>query len=57
MYQKEFTIENDIQKKDKYLENAKEIVAEFKRRISMEVRQQERIERKKNLEKLKRCRR
>ena len=57
MYQKEFTIENDIQKKDKDLENAKEIVAEFKRRISMEVRQQERIERKKNLEKLKRCRR
>ncbi len=57
MYQKEFTIENDIQKKDKYLENAKEIVAEFKRRISMEVRQQERMERKKNLEKLKRCRR
>ena len=57
MYQKEFTIENDIQKKDKDLENAKEIVAEFKRRISMEVRQQERMERKKNLEKLKRCRR
>jgi len=30
-------MENDTWKKDKDLENAKEIVAEFKRRISMEV--------------------
>ena len=57
MYQKKFIVENDIWKKEKDLENAKKAVAEFKRRISVEVRQQERMERKKNLEKLKRCRR
>ena len=54
MYQKKFIVENDIWKKEKDLENAKKAVAEFKRRISVEVRQQERMERKKNLEKMQR---
>ena len=38
MYLKGFTPENDTWEKEKDLENAKELVNEFKRRISTEVR-------------------
>ena len=37
VYQKKFTIENDIWKKNKYFENAKEAVAEFEGRISVKI--------------------
>ena len=35
--------ENNIQKKKKDLENTKEVVAEFERRISIEVKKQEKL--------------
>ena len=35
--------ENNIQKKKKDLENIKEVVAEFERRISIEVKKQEKL--------------
>ena len=38
--------ENNIWEKEKNLENTKKVVVEFKRRISIEVRQQEEVERK-----------
>ena len=43
---KGFITENDIWEKEEDLENVKEVVAEFKKKISIEVRQQEKIERK-----------
>ena len=51
VYWKKFTIENDIWEKEKDLENVK-LVIKFKRRISTEIRQQERVKRNKNLKKL-----
>ena len=36
--QKGFTAESDIWEKEKDLENAKEVVAEFEKRLSVEVR-------------------
>ena len=43
VWQKEFTAENDTWKKEKNLENAKEAVAEFERRISTKVKRQEKF--------------
>jgi len=40
---KEFIIENNIWKKEKDLENAKELIDKFEGRIEAEVRRQERI--------------
>ena len=36
-------VENNIQKKKEDLENTKEVVAEFERRISIEVKKQEKL--------------
>jgi len=41
---KEFIAENDTWKKEKDLENTKEVVAKFERRLSTKVRQQEKAE-------------
>ena len=41
---KRFTVENDIWGKEEDLENAKEIIAEFGKRISTEVRRQEKLD-------------
>jgi len=41
---KKFTVENDIWGKEEDLENAKEIIAEFGKRISTEVRRQEKLD-------------
>ena len=41
---KRFTVEHDSWKKEKDLQNAKELVAEFERRISAEVRRQEKLD-------------
>ena len=39
-----FTAKHNIQKKEKDLENTKEAVAEFKRKLSAEVRKQEKLD-------------
>ena len=44
MQQKKFIAEYDSQKKEKDLENIKEIVAEFERRLNVEVRQQKKLD-------------
>ena len=41
---KRFTVENDIWGKEEDLENAKEIIAEFGKRISTEVRRQKKLD-------------
>ena len=38
VYWKEFIVENDLQKREKDLENTKEIVAKFEKRMSIKVR-------------------
>ena len=48
---KKFMIENNTYKKKKNLENIKELVDKFKRRVKAEVRKQEEVE-KKNTAKL-----
>ena len=40
VYWKRFTAKNDIQKREKDLENTKETVAEFEERLSIEMRKQ-----------------
>ena len=40
VYQKRFTVKNDIQKREKDPENTKELVAEFEERLSIKVRKQ-----------------
>ena len=42
--QKEFIVEYDSQEKEEDLENTKEVVVEFERRISIEVRRQEKLD-------------
>ena len=42
--QKVFIAENNIQEREKDLENTKELVNEFKERLDIEIRQQERID-------------
>ena len=42
--QKEFTIEYNVQKKKKDLENTKEVVAEFEGRINVKVQRQEKLD-------------
>ena len=44
MQQKKFIAEHDSQKKEKDLENIKEVVAEFERRLNVEVRQQKKLD-------------
>ena len=44
MQQKKFIAEYDSQKKEKDLENIKEIVAEFERRLNVELRQQKKLD-------------
>ena len=46
VYQKEFIAENDIWEKEEDLENARELVDKFEERMSVEVRRQERIEKR-----------
>ena len=41
--QKGFTVENNTQEREKNLENTKKAVAEFERRLSAEVRRQEKF--------------
>jgi len=41
---KRFTAEHDSWEKKEDLENAKEVIAEFERRISVEVRRQEKLD-------------
>ena len=50
VYWKGFTVENNIWEKEENLENTKKLVNEFEGRIEVEVRQQEKVE-KKNLDK------
>ena len=45
MYWKRFTVKNDIWKKEEDLENTRETVEEFKRRMNTEVRRQEKLNR------------
>ena len=44
VYWKRFIIENDIWEKEEDLENIKKRIAEFKRRMNIEVRQQEKLD-------------
>ena len=45
MYWKRFTVKNDIWKKEEDLENTRETVEEFKRRMNTKVRRQEKLDR------------
>lgn len=45
VYQKEFMMKHNIWKNKKNLENMKEIITEFKERISVEVKKQEKSDR------------
>ena len=45
VYWKWFTVKNDIWKKEEDLENTRETVEEFKRRMNTEVRRQEKLNR------------
>ena len=45
VYWKRFTVKNDIWKKEEDLENTRETVEEFKRRMNTEVRRQEKLNR------------
>ena len=46
VYWKRFIVKYDIWERKEDLENTKEIVAEFEKRINIEVRQQEKLEKK-----------
>ena len=44
VWYKIFTVKHDSWKKEEDLENVKEVVVEFKKRMNMEVRRQEKLE-------------
>ena len=47
VHQKKFAVENNIQEKEKNLEDVKKVVAEFKERLNTEVKRQEKLDRTK----------